>query len=308
MGWKGKSVVSAKEFTRKDMEDLFSLTREIKKDPDRFKNKLKDKIAALLFFEPSTRTHESFRVAAENLGMGLCGFANPKASSVAKGESLIDTVRMFAGYGADIIIMRHGKAGAARYISEEIDVPVINAGDDSNEHPTQALLDCFTIWETFGKLDNLVVGMVGDLKYGRTVPSLAYALSNYNVEMHFIAPSVLRLRDHVKRWLDEKGVSFKEHDVSDLRRIIKELDVLYVTRIQKERMADEMEYEKVKKSYTITSEMLKGVGESFIVMHPLPRVDEIRPEVDVTKHAAYFRQAANGMYTRWALIYSILKV
>ncbi len=300
-------MVSAKDFTKSWLVDFFSLVSRVKNNMDAFRNKLDGKLAALLFFEPSTRTHESFRVAALNLGMDICGFADPKASSVAKGESLMDTVKMFVGYGVDVIIMRHGKAGAVRYIAERVNIPVINAGDDSNEHPTQALLDTYTIHEAFGKIDGLKVGMIGDLRYGRTVPSLAYALSNFDVEMHFIAPPALMLREHVRMFLEERGADFHEHDVSSLSSILPELDVLYVTRIQKERIPDEMEYEKVRRSYTVTRELLKNAKESLIVMHPLPRVDEIRSEVDGTKHALYFRQASNGMYVRMALLYSILK-
>jgi len=301
MGLKNKSITSALEISKQDALKIFQLADKIKmgKVP-----KLKGKIA-LLFFEPSTRTFFSFYSAALLTGLTPIGFQSIEGTSVKKGESLIDTVRMFLGYGADCIVMRHPRAGAPLYIAERIDKPVINAGDDSREHPTQGLLDVYTIRERFGKIDGLRIGILGDLRYGRTPSSLAYLLSHWDTELVFIAPPLLQIdkrNDGMEMILRERDVKYEKRE--EVR--VEDLDVLYVTRIQRERFPDEREYLKVRGAYRITRELLNRAKKDMIVMHPLPRVDELSPEVDRDERAWYFRQAENGLYVRAALFSLIL--
>ncbi|MCD6403519.1 MAG: aspartate carbamoyltransferase [Candidatus Aenigmarchaeota archaeon] len=302
--WKNRDVISAKDFSKKEFLFLFDVAKKFKQ------NKLKanvGKTVTLLFFEPSTRTYNSFRMAAHKIGCFTDGFASAQTTSVVKGESTFDTLKMFTGYGTDCFVIRHPKAGIHRYLAERFDVPIINAGDDSHEHPTQAMLDVFTIWENFGKIDGLKIGIMGDLRYGRTPSSLSYVLSNWKVKLYFIAPELLQIEkrlDNMEFFLQKKGVDYEK--ISNYKDVLNELDVLYVTRIQKERFPDLTEYEKVKGSYVITSKDLKGVKKHFIVMHPLPRVNEIDTSVDNTPHAKYFEQAKNGLYVRMALLYLIL--
>ncbi len=303
-----KNIISAKDFDKDFLDTIFSKTNDIKKNPEKYYNCLSNKTAALLFFEPSTRTYESFYRAAKNLGMDVVGFRQSYGTSLEKGESLYDTVKMYEGYGVDLIVLRHYSAGAAKYISEITNIPVINGGDNGREHPTQALLDAFTIYEKFGRLNNLKIGFMGDLKYGRTVPSLVYLLSNFDDEFYFIAPDLVQIRKEIEFYIEDKNIYYEKiTDMNKVKDVVRELDVLYVTRIQKERIPDPMEYEKIRGSYRVDLNLISNVKEDFIILHPLPRVDEISPEVDKTKYAYYFEQAKNGLFVRMALIYYILK-
>jgi len=299
-----RDVVSMRDFDRDLLELVFQRASSLEKAPRSLDGALDGKLAVLLFFEPSTRTYSSFQVAAETLGLRVSGFSNPKGSSVSKGETLHDTIRMFEGYGADCFIIRHGMMGAARYAAEVTDVPVINAGDGRREHPTQAMIDLFTIWKAFGKLDGLKVGIMGDLRYGRTPSSLSYGLSNYRAEICFIAPDALQIRPEVESFLNRRGVTSSKE--SNLKSVAETLDVLYVTRIQKERIPDPTEYERVKKLYDVDLAALKDMKPSLKVLHPLPRVGELATEVDSTIFAQYFAQAASGLPLRMTLLNMIL--
>ncbi|MFB6301526.1 MAG: aspartate carbamoyltransferase, partial [Haloferacaceae archaeon] len=259
-------------------------------------------VLALCFFEPSTRTKMSFDAAMNRLGGDTIDMGSVEASSVKKGESLADTVRVIEGYG-DAIVLRHPSEGAARMAAEYVDVPVINAGDGAGQHPSQTLLDLYTMRESAG-LDGITVGVMGDLKYGRTVHSLAGALTEFDVRMHFVSPESLRLPRNVRYDLHEAGAEVREH--RDLDEVLDELDVLYVTRIQRERFPEESEYRKVAGEYRIDTGVLAAAPSDLTVMHPLPRVDEIAPEVDGTEHARYFEQAHNGVPVRMALLDTLL--
>jgi aspartate carbamoyltransferase catalytic subunit len=296
----GRDVVSVRDFKRDQLELVLRAVETFEKRKGSLDGALKGKLAALLFFEPSTRTYSSFQIAAERLGMKVSGFAGPTGSSITKGETLHDTVRMFEGYGADVFVIRHSRMGAARFAAEISDVPVINAGDGSREHPTQAMVDLYAIKKAFGRIDGLKVGMLGDLRYGRTSSSLAYALSNYDVEITFIAPDALQMRPEVSQFLKQRGVTPRKE--SELKSVAGKLDVLYVTRIQKERIPDPTEYEKVKGMYEVNLEALKDAKPSLKVLHPLPRVDELATEVDGTNYAQYFVQAAAGLPLRMVLL------
>jgi len=300
----GRDIISIRDFTRDQLERLFQSVEDLEKSPNSLDDLLRGKLAALLFFEPSTRTYSSFQIAAATLGMQITGFASPATSSVSKGETLHDTTRMFEGYGADCFVIRHPMPGAARFAAETTDKPVINAGDGSREHPTQAMMDLFTIRKAFGKLDGLKVGILGDLKYGRTASSLAYALSNYDVELTFIAPEALQMRPEVRHFLQQRGTTSKVE--RDLRNVVGGLDVLYVTRIQKERIPDPTEFEKVKGLYQVNLAALKEAKPSLKVLHPLPRVDELAAELDATTYANYFVQAAAGLPLRTVLMSLVL--
>jgi len=265
-------------------------------------NQLRDKIVATMFYEPSTRTRMSFEAAVKILGGEVLNFGTIEATSVAKGETLTDTVRIVEQY-CDAIILRHPREGAARLASEVVDVPVINAGDGAGQHPTQTLQDLFTIRRE-SRLDGITVAMVGDLRYGRTVHSLAYALALYDVKMLFVSPRTLSMPEHVLRHLKEKGVEVGVHRGMD--EVIGEADVLYVTRIQRERFPDPREYQQVAGTYRIDVDMLKGARKDLIIMHPLPRVDEISPEVDDSPHARYFEQSFYGVPMRMAVLDELL--
>jgi aspartate carbamoyltransferase catalytic subunit len=255
-------------------------------------------LLATCFFEPSTRTRMSFETAVKRLGGDVVDMGHVDSSSVTKGESLADTVRVLEGY-ADAIVLRHPREGAARMASEFVDVPLINAGDGAGHHPSQTLLDLYTIREAAG-LDDLTVGVMGDLKYGRTVHSLAHALTKFDANQHFVAPESLRLPRSVRYDLHEAGAAVQEH--TDLEEVLPELDVLYVTRIQRERFPDESEYRSVAGQYRIDAGTLERASDDLAVLHPLPRVDEVAPEVDDTDHARYFEQAHNGVPVRMALL------
>lgn len=300
----GRDILSARDFKRDQFEEILRSVEDLEKNTGSLDGALKGKLAALLFFEPSTRTYASFQIAAEKLGMRISGFAGPTGSSVTKGETLHDTLRMFEGYGADVFIIRHSKMGAARFAAEISETPVISAGDGSREHPTQAMVDLYAIQKAFGRIDGLNVGMLGDLRYGRTSSSLAYALSNFDVEITFIAPDSLQMRPEVSQFLKQRGVTPKIK--SALKDVASSLDVLYVTRIQKERIPDPTEYEKVKGMYEVNLEALKDAKSSLKVLHPLPRVDELSTDVDDTNYAQYFVQAAGGLPLRMVLLNLIL--
>jgi aspartate carbamoyltransferase catalytic subunit len=300
----GRDVVSIKDFRRDQLEYIFQKVDQVSRDQRKMGDVLEGKLVAVLFFEASTRTYTSFEVAAHLLGARVSGFSNPAASSVSKGETLHDTVRIFAGYGADCLIVRHSKMGAARFVAEVSDAPVINAGDGSHEHPTQAMVDLYSIRKSFGKIDGLKIGILGDLKYGRTASSLSYALANYDVQISYIAPDALQVRPEVELYLRERGKSTKRE--SSLKGVAKDLDVLYVTRIQKERIPDPTEFQRLKGMYEVNLELLKDAKPSLKVLHPLPRVDELSSDVDGTNYATYFAQAAVGLPLRMALLSLIL--
>ena len=296
----GRDVVSIRDFKRDQLEHVFEKVDDLQKKPRSLDGVLKGKMAALLFFEPSTRTYSSFQIAAENLGLKVSGFSSVSASSVSKGETLYDTIKMFEGYKTDCFVIRHSMMGSARFAAEATDVPVINAGDGSREHPTQAMVDLYSIRRDFGKLDGLKVGVLGDLKYGRTASSLAYALSNYDTEICFIAPDALQIRPEVELFLNQRGARFSRE--TNLNAVVASLDVLYVTRIQKERIPDPTEFERLRGLYQVNLETLRDAKSSLKVFHPLPRVDELASDIDGTEFARYFNQAAVGLPLRMTLL------
>jgi aspartate carbamoyltransferase catalytic subunit len=300
MDFRGRSIISIRDFTREEIEFILNKAEEIERHPPG--EVLKGKILACLFFEPSTRTRLSFEAAMERLGGRVIGFSEAGVSSVAKGESLVDTVRTVEGY-CDAIVIRHPREGSARLCSRIAKVPVINAGDGSNQHPTQTLLDLYTIRREKGRLD-VDVAILGDLKYGRTVHSLAYALGMFNAKITLVSPQGLEMPREVLSDLQKAGVAIREE--TSLGDAVSRVDVLYVTRIQKERFPDPEEYEKVKGAYRITPSTLRSAREELIILHPLPRVDEISPEIDATKHAKYFEQVRYGIPVRMALLSLIL--
>jgi len=291
-----RGLISIWELERGDMDAILDGAAELRRTPR--PQGMHGAVMASLFFEPSTRTRLSFETAQNRLGGGVVGFASAGSSSVSKGESLADTIRTVAGY-ADVIVMRHPLEGAARWASEVTQVPVINAGDGANQHPTQTLLDLFTIRENRGRLDGLTVGFLGDLRYGRTVHSLVEALKLYGARFRFIAPAALQIP---QRYLDELAAAGLEYElVNQPGGAVEGLDVLYVTRIQKERLGDEVEYERFKGCYRVDEALLRENPE-MAVMHPLPRVDELDPAVDGRKQCIYFEQAANGIPVRQVLL------
>ncbi len=295
MSFRGKDVLCILDFTRNDLERLFRIASS-KFEGD----ELRGKVVALAFFEPSTRTRMSFETATLRLGGGYIGFDAAQATSIAKGESFSDTVRMLDAY-ADAIVVRHSLEGAAKLAAELAESPVINAGDGSKRHPTQAMIDLYTIWREKGGIDNKIYGVLGDLRYGRAAGSFLRALNLYSPrKVYLIAPESLRPKEEL---LDSLKMPW---EFAGLNEVLPELDVLYVTRIQKERFPDPAEYERVKGSYRIDANLLKDSKESLIIMHPLPRVDEIALDVDKTKHALYFKQAANGVPIRMALLSEVI--
>jgi len=292
-----KDIISIRDLSKNELEFIMLKANEVKNK--KYPNALEDKVLASLFFEPSTRTRLSFESAMISLGGKVFGFSDQMNSSVQKGETLKDTIKTVTGY-CDVIVMRHPIEGAARAASECSGVPIINAGDGSNQHPTQALLDLFTIKEKFGDINGLNIGLLGDLKYGRTVHSLSMVLSNYKINLFLISPKLLKMPNHFKKYLHNVGVNFIETD--KLEEVANKLDILYVTRIQKERFGDPEEYEKVAGCYKITLDTLELMNKNTKIMHPLPRVDEIDVEVDKTENALYFEQAHNGIPVRQALL------
>src|SRR5512140_3836166 len=303
--WYGKDILSVKQFGREDLEYVFAVAHEMHDMVDHIGtfDLLKGKILANLFYEPSTRTSSSFTAAMERLGGSVIPINEVKYSSVAKGESLPDTVRTLECY-ADVIVIRHPEVGSAAAAAKAAHKPVINAGDGIGEHPTQALLDAFTIREEIGHLDGLTVTLLGDLKHGRTVHSLARLLSLYKVKVNYVSPDILRMPAELIDELNARGIEQTEYTALDA--CLPETDVLYVTRVQKERFADEATYESVKGAYVIDPQVMKVAKKRAIVMHPLPRVGEISPDFDDDPRAAYFRQMEYGLYVRMALLAMVL--
>lgn len=297
-----RDLISITDFNKDDYLRIMELASEFENNPNQ--DLLKGKIVATLFFEPSTRTRLSFETAINRLGGKVIGFSDSSSSSVSKGETLHDTIKMVSNY-ADLIVMRHPSEGSARYASEVSTVPVINAGDGANQHPSQTLLDMYSIMKTQGRLDNINIFMVGDLKYGRTVHSLLMALSEFESPVfNFIAPPELKMPVEYKRFLHSKGIKYFEH--SEFSDIISEADIIYMTRVQKERFTDPIEYEKVKNIYILKNKMLKNTKPNVKILHPLPRVNEIHTDVDSNPKAYYFTQALNGVFTRQAIISHIM--
>lgn len=302
MEFKDRDIISIKDFSLEEINHIFKTAQTMEPLATRGSQMLQGKILATLFFEASTRTRLSFESAMHKLGGSAIGFAEAEMASVKKGENLADTVRTVESY-ADVIAVRHPLEGAARLAAEFAKVPVINGGSGAEEHPTQALLDLYTIRKEKGKINGLKIALVGDLRYGRTVHSLAYALSLYDIELYLISPETLKMRREVLQTIKDK-ITVTER--TGLEKIIPLIDVLYVTRIQKERFPDPAEYAKVKGSYKINLETLQEAKKDLIILHPLPRVDEIAPEVDNTQYARYFQQVWNGIVVRMALLALIL--
>lgn len=304
---KGRHLIDPQDFSIKELESIFDLTERIIESPEDYNSICHGKILSTLFYEPSTRTRFSFEAAMLRLGGSVIGFSEPGSSSVAKGESLADTLRTVGAY-ADIIAMRHPKEGAPRLGTEYCPVPLINGGDGGHQHPTQTITDLFTILQAKGRLEKLVIGLCGDLKFGRTVHSLIKAMSRYeDIEFLLISPKELQVPDYIRQEiLIGKGIPFRE--VERLEEVIGELDVLYMTRVQKERFFNEADYIRLKDSYILDRDKLLIAPEDLVILHPLPRVNEISPEVDDDPRAWYFRQVKNGMYVRMALILKLLGV
>ena len=299
-----RSLVSIAGLSREKILYLMEMAQEFERHPNR---KILDGcIVATLFFEPSTRTRLSFETAANRLGARVIGFTDPKVTSSTKGETLKDTIMMVSNY-SDVIVMRHYLEGAALYASELTPVPVVNAGDGAHQHPSQTLLDLYTIIQTQGTLENLNIYLVGDLKYGRTVHSLIMAMRHFNPTFHFIAPKELAMPDEYKQYCLENNISFVEHEDFN-EDIIAGADILYMTRVQRERFSDLMEYERVKDVYVLNTSMLGKAKSNMRILHPLPRVNEISQDVDSTPHAYYFQQAQNGLYAREAIICDVLGI
>ena len=296
--------VTIADLSKEKIMYLLEMAQEFEKYPNR--ELLKGKVVATLFFEPSTRTRLSFETAANRLGARVIGFSDAKASSVSKGETLKDTVLMVSNY-ADVIVMRHYVEGAAQYASEVAPVPIVNAGDGAHMHPSQCLLDLYSIYKTQGTLDNLNIYLVGDLKYGRTVHSLITAKRHFNPTFHFIAPKELAMPDEYKIYCKEHGIKYVEH--TDFNEdVIADADILYMTRVQKERFSDLMEYERVKNVYILKNSMLGKAKPNMKILHPLPRVNEIAYDVDDNPHAYYIQQAGNGLFAREAIFSHVLGI
>lgn len=306
-GFKGRDIISIHDFSREEIEHVMEVSQKmIPAALGEEKNtSLKGSILSTIFFEPSTRTRLSFEAAMTRLGGSVVGFSDPEITSLKKGETLADTIRMVESY-SDVIVLRHPMEGAAKLAANFTEKPVINAGDGAGQHPTQTLLDLFTIWTEKKKIEDNNIVLLGDLKYGRTVHSLASALALFGANLTFVAPDVLQMPKEILDYVKEKGVSYESS--SSLEDVIESADVLYVTRIQRERFPDAAEYEKVAGAYRVDNDVLSKANKDLIVLHPLPRVTEIAPEVDSTGHALYFKQAFNGVPVRMALISLIFDV
>lgn len=298
---KNKSLVSITDYSKEEYLRILALADEFENKP--VQPIMQGKVVATLFFEPSTRTRLSFESAVNRLGGRVIGFSDTHSSSVTKGETLYDTIKIVSTY-CDLIVFRHPLEGAARFASELSDVPLINAGDGANQHPTQTLLDLYSIFKTQGKLENLNLFIVGDLKYGRTVHSLLMAMSQFQTTFHFISPDELKMPDEYKLHLDNIGLDYYER--KELTKDIERADIIYMTRVQKERFSDPIEYEKTKNAYVLRNKMLVKTKDNMKVLHPLPRVSEIDQDVDANPKAYYFTQARNGIFVRQSIIASIL--
>ena len=299
-----RSLVTIAEHSKEKILYMLEMAKQFEMNPNR--RLLQGKVVATLFFEPSTRTRLSFETAANRLGARVIGFSDPKATSSSKGETLKDTIMMVSNY-ADIIVMRHYLEGAARYASEVAPVPIVNAGDGANQHPSQTMLDLYSIRKTQGKLENLTITMVGDLKYGRTVHSLIVGMSHFNPTFHFVAPDELRMPDEQKNFCDKHGLKYYEH-TDFTEDIINQSDILYMTRVQRERFTDLEEYERVKNVYILKNAMLANSKDNLRILHPLPRVNEIAYDVDDNPKAYYIQQARNGLFARQAIICEVLGI
>lgn len=297
------SLVSIFDYSKEEILEVLRIASDFEKNPNQ--NLLEGKIVASLFFEPSTRTRLSFETAIQRMGGRIVGFSDASSTSVKKGETLKDTIKMVDNY-ADLIVMRHPIEGSARYASEVAEVPILNAGDGANQHPTQTMLDLYTIYQTQGTLENINITLVGDLKYGRTVHSLVMAMADFNPTFHFIAPKELEMPAGYKLFLDEKGIKYEEH--TEMEGVIDDADILYMTRVQRERFADPLEYEKVKNVYILNNAMLDNTKDNLRILHPLPRVNEIAVDVDENPKAYYFQQALNGVFARQAIIAKALNL
>ena len=296
--------VTIADLTREKIQYLLEMASEFERHPNR--ELLRGRVVATLFFEPSTRTRLSFETAANRLGARVIGFADPKVTSGTKGETLKDTILMVGNY-ADIIVMRHYIEGAAQWASEVSPVPIVNAGDGAHQHPSQCLLDLYAIYKTQGRLDNLNICLVGDLKYGRTVHSLVMAMRHFHPTFHFVAPPELAMPDEYKLYCQTNGINFVEHtDFNE--EIISQADILYMTRVQKERFSDLMEFERVKNVYVLEASMLTNARPNMKILHPLPRVNEIAYDVDADPHAFYIQQAAGGLFARQAIFCDVLGI
>ena len=298
---KNRSLVSITDYSKEEYLRILALADEFENHPN--PSLLQDKVVATLFFEPSTRTRLSFESAVLKLGGKVIGFSDSNSSSVTKGETLYDTIKIVSNY-CDLIVMRHPLEGAARFASEVTEIPVVNAGDGANQHPTQTLLDLYSILKTQGTLNNLTLLMVGDLKYGRTVHSLLMAMSQFQTTFHFISPDELKMPEEYKYYLNGLGLKYTEQ--KDFGGNVASADIIYMTRVQKERFSDPIEYERTKNAYILKNKMLEGTKDTMRVLHPLPRVNEIDQDVDSNPKAYYFTQALNGIYVRQAIIASIL--
>ena len=296
--------VTIANLTKEKILYMIELAQEFERHPNR--ELLKGKVVATLFFEPSTRTRLSFETAANRLGARVIGFADPKITSGTKGETLKDTILMVSNY-ADVIVMRHYIEGAAQYASEVAPVPIVNAGDGAHQHPSQCMLDLYSIYKTQGTLENLNIYLVGDLKYGRTVHSLLMAMRHFNPTFHFVAPKELSMPNEYKLYCKEHGIKFQEHTAFN-EKIIADADILYMTRVQKERFSDLMEYERVKNIYILHNDMLASAKPNMKILHPLPRVNEIAYDVDTNPHAYYIQQAGNGLFARQAIFCDVLGI
>ena len=300
----GRSLISLEGLDREDILWLLGHAAQFEANPNR--KTLDGKIVATLFFEPSTRTRLSFETAVNRLGGRVIGFSDAATTSSSKGETLKDTIMMVSNY-ADLIIMRHYLEGAARYASEVSPVPIINAGDGANQHPSQTMLDLYSMLKTQGRLDDLHIHLVGDLKYGRTVHSMLTAMRFFNPTFHFISPDELKMPEEYKEYCRNNGIRFEEHTRFD-EETIADADILYMTRVQRERFTDLMEYERVKDMFILKNDMLRSAKPNLKILHPLPRVNEIAQDVDANEHAYYFQQAKNGLYVREALICNALNL
>lgn len=300
---KNKNLISITDFTKEEYLRILDLAEEFEEHPTQ--KILENYVVATLFFEPSTRTRLSFESAINRLGGKVIGFSDSSSSSTQKGESLKDTILTVSNY-SDLIVMRHPREGSARWASEVAKVPIINAGDGANQHPTQCLLDLYSIRKTQGRLENINIAFVGDLKYGRTVHSNVMALCNFNATFHLVSPEELKLPSTVKLHIKENNLEYYQY--TDMNEIIPKVDIIYMTRIQRERFSDPIEYEKVKNSYILHNYMLDNAKPNMRILHPLPRVNEINEDVDENPKAYYFQQALNGVYVRQALIAAILGI
>ena len=301
---KSRNLIQPEDFSVREIDEILNLAEEIMKNPSAYSRVCEGKLMATLFYEPSRRTRLSFEAAMKRLGGEIIGFSEPNSSSVSKGESLADTMRVVSGY-VDVIVMRHPIAGAAEEAINYTSVPFINAGDGGNQHPTQTLTDLLTIKSLKGTLNNHTIGLCGDLKYGRTVHSLVKAMIRYeNNKFVFISPEELKMPNYIK----EKIKSYSYYETTKLDESLNKLDLLYMTRVQQERFADKEEYERLKDTYILDKEKMEHANKKMLVMHPLPRVNEISTDIDSDKRAVYFKQATYGMYVRMALIMKLLGV